>query len=1051
MVPRFTAQSVRGRYFSFNRGDSDASDANAKKANKSPCDDRGNPINIATGNKTDTELDFASAGESPLRLFRTYNHYYWHGGLFGKYWLSDFDYRLTIRLPGATQWQHTYCMGFPGQAECADTSQANYIQARRPDGRVIAYTSAGGGVFYESKPDPVSKIVRQADGSWLLYGEDGQTELYSKGGYPQRITFENGVSWTFTHGGTNGTQLQRVTHSNGRTVDFIWDPYKRNQIWEVRDPAGNRFQYTYGTEVPNNQLLKGMTTPGAPSVTYHYAREEGTSPDYNPLVGKSFNGTRYSWFTYDANGYATSTEHAGGAERYSFVYTPAAGGLLTVKETNPLGKQATYVFKDGLVQNVTGHPSNACAGAYSETTYDANGNVDLVADFNENFTNFDYDDKGRLQKEVAAFGTPLAHTTTYVWDDAGNRVTRIVEEGVRQTDYSYAGGRIAAETVTNLSSNGVLGQSLTTRYNYTFHPNGLVATTTEDGPLSGDTVTYTYSAVGDLVEVKNGLGHAVQYSGYDAMGRPGRVTGANGEVTEIAYDVRGRVTAVKAIVNGAAQTTTYSYNSLGQLTSVQAPDGQQRNFVYDAAYRQIEEYERELDGSYSRRLTSYNAMSLPTQVEVQRSAYPHDTRVIGNIEGVGSDYVIRGWACATGMNGSIDLHLYAGTGWPADAFLGSFRADKPSEPAIAASCAAQGDAYRIAIPLTEAMRDAHGGKKIYVHGISPNNINHALVAGSGSHSIPRLPPNAAPANLSAPSQSVNGSYTVTWSATSRATSYRLEESVNGGGWTLAHNDGATSKGFTGKSAANYSYRVTGCNESGCGPYSGSVTVAEIDPPGAPPSIFAPAVNARTDFTVYWTSLAGATSYQLEESAGGGAWTLIQHIGGTSVWLGGKPTGIDHSYRVRGCNAAGCGAASAPITVQRIIYGAQFVWQGLPVLHMFPGQTYSVIVQMRNTGNTAWSAGDAYSLGSYGDSMAFGLNRVPVSGVVQPGEIASFQFNVIGPQPYNQSSFQYRTFHWGMVRDGYTWFGEFSPPTNISIEYTPPPKPCENPPRCEQEP
>ncbi|MGO4775622.1 DUF6531 domain-containing protein, partial [Lysobacter sp. 2RAB21] len=61
---------------------------------KLPC--KNNPIIISTGNKIEPEGDFSSSGEMPLALARTYNHYWSGVGLFGKNWVSNFDYKLTF-------------------------------------------------------------------------------------------------------------------------------------------------------------------------------------------------------------------------------------------------------------------------------------------------------------------------------------------------------------------------------------------------------------------------------------------------------------------------------------------------------------------------------------------------------------------------------------------------------------------------------------------------------------------------------------------------------------------------------------------------------------------------------------------------------------------------------------------------------------------------------------------------------------------------------------------------------------------------------------------
>src|SRR5690606_20458651 len=73
--------------------------------------------------------------------------------------------------------------------------------------------------------------------------------------------------------------------------------------------------------------------------------------------------------------------------------------------------------------------------------------------------------------------------------------------------------------------------------------------------------------------------------------------------------------------------------------------------------------------------------------------------------------------------------------------------------------------------------------------------------------------------LSAPASSDTGSFTVSWGAVSGATSYRLEEQVNGGAWSEIQNNSATSKAISGKGNGSYGYRARACNSAGCSSYS----------------------------------------------------------------------------------------------------------------------------------------------------------------------------------------------------------------------------------------
>lgn len=438
---------------------------------------RGNPINIATGNKLEPEFDFATGGEWPLTLSRTYN-WLWSApgpGLFGTKWMSSLDYRLGF--------QRDSCYPSPGVPECTDTGGALRVYAYRPDGRKLQFSRQPTGDFRETKG--LGRILKQPDGSWVHYTEDNMIEHYSVGGFPLSIRNSAGVGWTFRYGGTNNTQPQEVSHTSGRSIALAW---QGSELREVRDPAGQVYRFTY-TSSFGMPLLKAATLPGNPAttVTYHYGGEPGEVGPTGSLKGKSYNGMRYSWFTYDNKGLATGTEHAG-VDKYTFSYTKAADGTLTVLETNPLGKQASYLFKDGKTLSVNGYGSAHCAAASKATTYDANGHEDLVTDFAGNKTDFDYDVHGHLVQRTEAAGSQVQRKAAYIWDEANNRILSETLDGSHKIDYTYNGqGRIERLAVTDLAS----GQTRVTTYVYALHPNGILAAATVHRPFGGEE---TYAA-----------------------------------------------------------------------------------------------------------------------------------------------------------------------------------------------------------------------------------------------------------------------------------------------------------------------------------------------------------------------------------------------------------------------------------------------------------------------------------------------------------------------------------------------------------------------------
>lgn len=727
----------------------------------------GNPVVLYTGNKIETELDFGSHGEMGLFLQRTYNHHWSAIGLFGGHWISNFDYSLAFSGGGSIAW------------------------VQYPDGRRIKFLrSSNSDRWDEDKPGPVAYLLRNSDSSYTVHNEVGGTETFNADGYVTRLQNEQGVAWDFTYA---SKYLQQVTHSSGRSVRFGWS---NGQLTQVTDPAGSVYQYTYTANAfgKGRPRLASTTLPGSPAtvLTYHY--ENARYP--GGLTGKSINGTRYSTFAYDSQGRTASTEHHGGVERHEFSYsvqssqpiqrppapirpggalageTPGwcehgpdgricyvpwslpGGGIVSrsasterpvkmaVTVTNPLGRRTTHQFEDGRKRSVQGAASPLCAGSYMEQTYDANGYPDLVHDFENNLTDFDYNAKGQRLRMTEAVGTPQQRLTTYTWESERNRLLGESTVGEQEIAYSYdARGRVSMETRRDLTGTAEANaRERRTTFAYTYHPNNITATAKVDGPLPQDELTFSFNAQGDLVSARDGLGHTTHYAGHNMRGQPGTITGPNGDTVELTYDARGRETMRRQRTGNEWATARIAYNGAGQVASVTPFDGNALHYGYDAALRRTSETVALHDGTYRWTRHSHDAASNVTRSQVTLTDYPAGSVLTGHIDGVTHDAAWRwsvvGWACGTGSSSSVAVQSFSQTGQ----LLASGRADLGSEEAIGHACQSGGSAHRFALPISLAQRQHMAGQRISVHALSPQGAQHnAVLTGSNTHTIPAAP------------------------------------------------------------------------------------------------------------------------------------------------------------------------------------------------------------------------------------------------------------------------------------------------------------------------
>lgn len=185
-------------------------------------------------------------------------------------------------------------------------------------------------------------------------------------------------------------------------------------------------------------------------------------------------------------------------------------------------------------------------------------------------------------------------------------------------------------------------------------------------------------------------------------------------------------------------------------------------------------------------------------------------------------------------------------------------------------------------------------------------------AGCSELSVPHtttvlLPPDA-PATINALSVVYTGSIHVTWTASDTATRYLLQEKVNFGSWASVYTGTATSAALTANGTGEHTYQVQACNAGGCSVFTTSATVLVTIIPAGAPALSVPSSSSTGSYTVSWTSVSNAASYDLQQSFNGGTWSTVKRGAVTSVAITGMGSG-NYSYRVFAC-ASGYGPSSA---------------------------------------------------------------------------------------------------------------------------------------------
>ena len=551
----------------------------------------GNPVDALTGRKHEEVVDWRSDGVHPFELTRSYSSTSLvlsapAASRLGRGWRSNFD--------AAASWNFTP-LESASLVHIVLPNSFEYSFMRLPDRWQPVLPSNGGGVVVWNthrsdldvrlSVDATGLVMRVQDGTVYQFNTSGQlVQIRYPGGYRQTLTYRNGLN-------------TRVADNLGRWVEFTYANARQpNLLTEARTSDGKRisyaFQHRYLSLDPQYEsvfsmegiwALKTVTYPDATKRSYEYLDDPG-----NPFLLTGITderGVRYARFTYDAEGRATSSEHAGGVDRWQFAH-----GTDRVTVTNPLGRQTVYHFirsVGGLRQltSVDGIATGNCAASNTRYAYDANGFRSQAIDAEGRVTTWTRDSRGYPLTTVEGAGTPAARTTTMSWDPVRPLTTRIQQPGLT-IDFAYdEDSRITRRTETDAG-----GQIRTTAYVYSqvALPGGAFKLLTAiDGPLPGasDILRYGYDASGNLTSVTNEVGHVTRITSLDGGGRPLSITDPNGVLTTMTYDARGRLASVTVNPGAQQARTVIAYDPAGQVTRVTSPDGTFLQYAWSEARR----------------------------------------------------------------------------------------------------------------------------------------------------------------------------------------------------------------------------------------------------------------------------------------------------------------------------------------------------------------------------------------------------------------------------------------------------------------------------------
>jgi len=527
----------------------------------------GNPINTATGNKFQREVDSNSGAGIPFT--RSYNSVgkRLDSGL-GLGWQHNWSARIVPVIGSdkpadvdADDLNH-----WPGDA----TPRLLFYRIERADGASVSVDPDGNLVDASNKFS--LQFSKAADGFTLFDGL--VTERYDLTGKLISLQEAGGRSYTLAY---NGDLLATVTDTTtGRTLQFTYESASSNRL--VRVDAGSQLVASFQYDAKG--LLSQVSH--ADSTSRQYLYDDANAPGKLSGIMDEAN-VRYATWAYDTAGRAIRSEHAGGVDRYTLSFGSDATGTTWSDETGPLGATRRFSFSQ-LGQRIltTGNTQPAtsgCQAGISQYGYDALGNMTSKQDLAGTRTTYEYDQARKLETtRTEAAGTTLARTVTTTWHPTFALPATITEPGKATANVYDGNGNLTSRTVTDTATQ----QSRTWLYSYDSGNRLLSAT------APGNLITrYSYDSQGNLATVTDPAGLVTRYTQYDANGLPLTISQPSGTYSSVTiklqYDGRGRLTQRTV----GTDITVYTYTVTGLLQSVTLPSGTSLRYDYDAASRLV--------------------------------------------------------------------------------------------------------------------------------------------------------------------------------------------------------------------------------------------------------------------------------------------------------------------------------------------------------------------------------------------------------------------------------------------------------------------------------
>ncbi|MGY2224930.1 RHS repeat protein [Pseudomonas gingeri] len=463
----------------------------------------------------------------------------------------------------------------------------------------------------------LAKKATDLNGNWISY-------TYKQFGRPftlniptnTELTYDNcrrGIAKYYPQCEQSSILLSNITSSDGRTVDFDYDPSK-GRLLSIKDNSQRVTRYEYSAEdLQNDKALIKVTGPTGESWKYKYQQGPFNFVPNSPISDASASIRKLIEIELPSGG-RTTFDYTHVNMQSTLIVTNGGRGLFkrferVSRKTTSEGHQWTYAYvRGGAGQYDTttvtgpegvsrfefigpGYNISNWAGAITNSLWLVGSPVKTTRP-DGSYETFKWSQRvfsagdellyelGLLRDQViwsadlqehALFRNGATYTTQYSnYDAFGNPGTRTEtgpNGGSRTTTLTYFNDPV--KWIIGLPASEAFPGSSVAR---TFDANGRVTSMTRDGV----TTHYTYDGQGELASQTLPGNRLYSYSNYK-LGTPQTEAQPENIILTRVVDSAGNVTSQ---TNGEGKTTRYTYDSLNRLTSMVPAAGNIKTFVY---------------------------------------------------------------------------------------------------------------------------------------------------------------------------------------------------------------------------------------------------------------------------------------------------------------------------------------------------------------------------------------------------------------------------------------------------------------------------------------